>query len=1133
MDRIQDVLHDSTQERFRQPFGAVECGTTIRLALAVEGILQDLRCTLRLRIDEKHEGRTPMKPDESGLFWVEFKTPDHPGLLWYYFILENGGDPWYYGNNPQHLGGVGVFGQEAPKSYQITLYRKRAVPSWYKEGIMYQVYVDRFFNGYGDGTIRNPKEGAILEEDWSTRPTYRKTPEGRIDRWNFYGGNLLGILKKLDYLEELGVSILYLNPIFEAASNHKYDTADYHRIDPMYGDEELFDELIHAAGKRGIRLILDGVFSHTGADSLYFNRNGRYPTLGAYQSKDSPYYPWYRFLEYPHRYASWWGVDDLPECDKSDPSFRDFIYGKEGVVRHWLKKGIGGWRLDVVDELPDPFVKGLVAGSKETDPDSVIIGEVWEDASRKVSYGVLREYFGGEELDGAMNYPLRQLLLDYLLGHTDSHGATHRLFSLYENYPRENFLASMNLLGSHDRERILTLLGETWHNPHMTDEDRKEAHLTPEERERGIRRLKLMALIQFTLPGVPCIYYGDEVGVEGYTDPYNRATYPWGKEDQDLLGWYRKLSTLRREYDHWQTGAFRTFSPGDNLFAFCLKKEEEEEILVYANGYVDRYATVRLEQDPDQLMVQELLTGTRIQSNELVLHPLEAKVLLIRKKPRGIPLTRGSGILMHLSSLPSPWGIGDLGLPAMDFIGFLQAAGQGLWQILPTGPIGEGNTPYLSYSPYAGAPLYISMEGLMEAGLLTQEDLEEGLKDIRRVHTDVDQAAYEANKIVKGALLRKAYENYRTPSKQGGDHALLDRMHFETFREGNAWWLENYVLYQILSRRNEGKVWQDWPRKERDRDPRTLDRIRLEEADEVAHLEFVQFVFWHQWHELKKVAGKAGVRILGDLPLYVAENSSVSWAAPTDFQLKEDGRPLAVAGVPPDYFSPTGQRWGNPLYDWRAMEKEGFGYFKDRIRQGMEQFDRVRLDHFRGFEAYWRIPVEDPTAMGGSWRKGPGRRLFEALERDLGPLPVIAEDLGFLTPEVGTLKDLFAYPGMLVYPFSQELIDEGMVDLSNTVLYSGTHDTDTLLSWRLGTHGEREDLEGSLEACRTILENLQGSDAPWVILPMQDVLLLPGSARMNTPGTAEGNWGWVCPKEALTQGLAKELLAQAKRNGRI
>ncbi|MDW7673344.1 MAG: glycoside hydrolase family 13 protein, partial [Bacillota bacterium] len=563
------MLHHSQQELYRSPFGAAACGEEVTLRLKVNSQVTPEKVVVRYwqEILGAHEGQggsqqeAIMEPvtglSKHRMYQVKLRLPRTTGLVWYLFKVELSGKTFFYGNNQKGLGGVGQIATSLPPAYQITVHDpKLTTPSWFKDGVIYQIFVDRFFNGCEDGRVLHPKPNSLLHAHWDSIPIYiRDIRHGEVIRWDFFGGNLLGVLKKLSYLKELGVSILYLNPIFEAPSNHKYDTADYFKIDPMFGDNEIFHSLCQVAQELGIAVILDGVFSHTGSDSIYFNKEGNYPQLGAYQSTESPYYSWYRFSQHPEHYESWWGIDTLPNVNELNSSYQNFIYqGENSVVKYWMGQGTKGWRLDVVDELPGAFVKGIRQVMKKADPDSILIGEVWEDASNKESYGERRQYLLGYELDSVMNYPFRKSLLDFALGVQDAAEVHQVLMSLYENYPLHHFYSAMNLIGSHDVPRTLTLLGEAPDGDTLTVKEMSTFKLSQEQRRLAVTRLKLLTLWQMTFPGVPSIYYGDEAGTEGHGDPLCRKPFPWGQEDQELLNWHKLLIGLRNKLAVLRTG---------------------------------------------------------------------------------------------------------------------------------------------------------------------------------------------------------------------------------------------------------------------------------------------------------------------------------------------------------------------------------------------------------------------------------------------------------------------------------------------------------------------------------------------------------------------------------------------------
>ena len=433
-----------------------------------------------------------------------------------------------------------------------------------------------------------------------------------ITNSDFFQGDLKGIQMKLPYLQELGVTCIYLNPIFEAYSNHRYDTGDYEKIDPILGTEADFKELCAEAKKLGIRIINDGVFSHTGSDSKYFNREGRYQSNGAYNSTSSPYYTWYKFIQWPNIYNSWWGFNTLPEVEELSNSFNEYINGENGIVRKWIKNGNSGWRLDVADELPDEFIEHIREAIKAEDPEALLLGEVWEDASNKESYGSRRRFLYGKELDSVMNYPFRDAILGFL-DCGDGKYMLEMIMTIVENYPRPVLRSLMNHLGTHDTERVITLLaGERLYG--RGREWQASTMLSPEQREYGLRRMRLASGILYTLPGVPCIYYGDEVGVEGYKDPFNRRTFPWGHEDKDLLQWYKDLGKMRHSCSCLVDGDLIDYNSEGRTMAY-LRADENDMLLCVFNA-ADYTITFRV---PDEFIGGETFMNTNLDGNELVI----------------------------------------------------------------------------------------------------------------------------------------------------------------------------------------------------------------------------------------------------------------------------------------------------------------------------------------------------------------------------------------------------------------------------------------------------------------------------------------------------------------------------------
>ncbi len=632
-----EILHDSHETYYRMPFGAVPCKTKIalRVTLSSKDIdLDGIECALQL-----YEGFDPVtvemdiekKECSKATYMAQYTAPKNPGLVWYYFIVKHHNETIFYGNNWERQGGKGVVTEEENvPSYQITVYDdKRCVPEWFKESIMYQIFVDRFYNGNADNKINSPNMGSLIHGDWYDTPYYIKDKEGRVVRWDFFGGNLKGIQEKLPYLKELGIDVIYLNPIFEAISNHKYDTGDYKKIDPMFGTLQDFENLIEAGKKYGIKFILDGVFSHTGSESIYFNKNGTYPEIGAFQSKESPYFSWYQFENYPNEYDSWWGVGTLPNVNEMEDSYKDFIFNKDdSVIKYWAEKGVKGWRLDVADELPDEFIKGLKSTMMELDDDSVLIGEVWEDASNKISYGQLRQYFWGDELDSVMNYPFRSTFIDFILGHISSEDAEKRLMCLYENYPKDIFYSLINLIGTHDVERILTILGEAEDTFSMSEEEKEKYRLPTKKRQIGIKRLELLVLIQMTFPGVPCIYYGDEAEMEGYADPYNRGPYPWNKENKSLIDWYKIATGIRKSHKVFVSGDWKGFYCKKDIFGYIRSLDNVDTICIF-NRNPEKEYMVSLEEKFENFCGIDLLKNEQITDIKKVsLKPLEGRIFM-------------------------------------------------------------------------------------------------------------------------------------------------------------------------------------------------------------------------------------------------------------------------------------------------------------------------------------------------------------------------------------------------------------------------------------------------------------------------------------------------------------------------
>ena len=548
----------------KAPFGAIKINQGVRISVQVNEGYDVSNIKWIILKDDNIVGNIDLLRESKKYYQGEFNGFNETGLYFYYFEVEVNIDGYnrkvLYGKNYED-GNACEYMYEHLNKYQITVHEDFQIPSWYKEGIMYNIFVDRFNNGNRTKKVSNPKENSFIYANWSDTPMYIKDSNGEIIRWDFHGGNLKGIIDKLPYLNKMGVTIIYLSPIFESSSNHKYNTGDYKKIDPMFGDEEILQELIDKAAKRGINIILDGVFSHTGADSKYFNKFGRYDEVGAYQSNDSKYRSWYYFDEYPHNYKSWWGIKDLPNVNELNESYMDYIiYDEDSVINKWTGMGIKGWRLDVADELPTKFIKELRKELKNKDNDSVLIGEVWEDASNKISYGERRNYFVGDQLDSVMGYPFRDNIVNFLKGYITSNQLRNKFMTLKENYPKESFKSNLNIISSHDISRIKTELNY--------DND----------------MVKLAVATQMTFEGIPYIYYGDEAGLCGGPDPDNRKTYPWKNEDEDMIEFYKESINTRKIYKVLTNGDTEFIKTNDDdVFGYIRYNEDGEKVLVLVN----------------------------------------------------------------------------------------------------------------------------------------------------------------------------------------------------------------------------------------------------------------------------------------------------------------------------------------------------------------------------------------------------------------------------------------------------------------------------------------------------------------------------------------------------------------------
>ncbi|MEL7649678.1 MAG: glycoside hydrolase family 13 protein [Sedimentibacter sp.] len=591
-------IFDSRSEFYRFPQGGIEAGKILTLKIHVKRSFSSLPEVL---VEKRHNYtketfmRKPMEWVASEKTFDLYKclfSIDDPGNYFFSFILENA---------------------ISTELHQLIVHEKNySTPDWIRGGIIYHIFVDRFYRE----RILHKDDEIIIRSSWGDTPFYIPDEKGEIKNNDFFGGNLEGIIRKLPYIKSLGASAIYLSPIFEAHSNHKYDTGDYMSVDPMFGSEETLKELCVEAEKFGISVILDGVFSHTGSDSIYFNKENRYSSTGAFQSTDSPYFGWYTFRRWNDDYDCWWNIKILPALNKENNDYMEFITGENGILNHWQKCGIRGWRLDVADELPDSFLNKLRKSVKTADHETLIVGEVWEDASDKYAYGKLKQYFCGNQLDSATNYPLRNAIIDYLKNR-DCRLLYETMGFIMEKYPPESVNCLMNILGTHDTARILTVLGST-----KVPENKEEMafmKLSLQEERKGIKLLKIAVLLQMTLPGVPCIYYGDEAGMQGWTDPFNRRCFPWGDENKDILNHYKLMGKLRESFEVFKDGKYRCLVHEKGFFAF--ERSIKDTKIIIAVNIADEETTLILKHEMKEYINSSISKSFTLKSCEyLVLH---------------------------------------------------------------------------------------------------------------------------------------------------------------------------------------------------------------------------------------------------------------------------------------------------------------------------------------------------------------------------------------------------------------------------------------------------------------------------------------------------------------------------------
>ena len=572
------ILYDSKLLAHKDPFGTLTPGQKCKLSIKIPAAVQATQviCLVQ-REDGTPYGEYILKcRSKKGPYelFTGNVTIKERGLYFYYFrvIQKNGSFRLFKQGDDTNM--------EEGDLWQVSVIPEDfTTPDWAKGAIIYQIFPDRFHKA-GKVDLTGKLKPYTVHKDWYEEVEWEPDRWGRVLNNDFYGGNFKGIREKLDYIASLGTTIIYLNPISKAFSSHRYDTGDYKTPDPMLGTEEDFKALCDAAHEKGMKIILDGVYSHTGSDSLYFNKEGTFDSVGAYQSKNSPYYSWYTFHRHPDSYKCWWDFYTLPTVNKMDSAFVDYIItGEDSVVAHWLRLGADGFRLDVADELPDEFVLRLKNRIRELKPDALLIGEVWEDASNKSSYGSRRRYFVDGELDSPMNYPFRTAIINFMRKIDDGRGFKDTVMSIVENYPPQVMACTMNLLGTHDTSRILTAMIDDFQGDRYAKAHRR---LTRTQWVTALDRLHAATVLQYTLPGAPSIYYGDEAGMEGYGDPFCRRPFPWGREERELQLHFKRLGQLRKKYEALRLGDIKFQYALNNQISFT-RTYGDQTIRIYVN----------------------------------------------------------------------------------------------------------------------------------------------------------------------------------------------------------------------------------------------------------------------------------------------------------------------------------------------------------------------------------------------------------------------------------------------------------------------------------------------------------------------------------------------------------------------
>ncbi len=557
------ILYNSKDSSFKMPFGTLTEGQKCKIRIKIPASCKTVEAGLVLVRENLSEyAKYPMYKTEADGDYEAYEVVfslSAPDLYFYYFRIKTENEEFSL-----YRQGYADTNMEEGEMWQLScIPADFTVPCEYFGRVMYQIFPDRF-NKFGECDTNGKIKPFWIHQSTKDIPSHLPAENGKVENCDFFGGNLNGITEKLDYLSELGVGIIYLNPIFKAWSNHRYDTADYMKIDELLGNEQDFTNLCREAHKRDIKIIIDGVFSHTGSKSIYFDRENTFGG-GAYHDKNSPYFSWFNFERYPDVYDSWWGIDTLPCVDENAPSYRDYIIdGEDSVLAHWIRAGADGFRLDVADELPDEFIAAFRKRLKEINPHALLIGEVWEDASNKISYGKRRRYFTGAELDSVMNYPIKNAIIEYATGLDNGTVFAQSVMTVAENYPPSVVNCLMNMLSTHDTPRVLSVLSPD--SPPESKSERAGYKMSNDALQIATMRLELASALQFVLPGMPSVFYGDELGTEGFEDPFCRSFFDWDRVNGNpLCDFFAKLSALRNSSEPLRRGDVSANSSGDGI----------------------------------------------------------------------------------------------------------------------------------------------------------------------------------------------------------------------------------------------------------------------------------------------------------------------------------------------------------------------------------------------------------------------------------------------------------------------------------------------------------------------------------------------------------------------------------------